>query len=67
MYKSLEQEREETYTKAGVVGLNRHHRHCKGAKNLVPASPHTASGETLFHALRVDAERASSVGICLAK
>ena len=39
----------------------------QGCGNLVPASPHTALGETSFCAPRVDAERASSVGICLAK
>jgi len=33
--------------------------------NLVPTSPHTASGETSVRALRGDVERASSVGIFL--
>jgi len=36
-------------------------------ENLVPASPHTASGEISVCALWVDAERVSSVGIYLAK
>jgi len=34
---------------------------------MVPASPHTASGETSVSALRIDAKRANSVGICLAQ
>jgi len=34
-----------------------------GCKNLVLASPHTASYENLVRASQVDAERASSVGI----
>jgi len=34
-----------------------------GCRNLVPASPHTALGETSFCALWIDAERDSSVGI----
>ena len=37
----------------------------QGYENLVLASPHNASGETLVHAPRADAKRASSVGICL--
>ena len=38
----------------------------QGCGNLVPTSPYTASGETLVRAPRAIAERASSVGICLA-
>ena len=37
-----------------------------GCIKLVPASPHTSLGETSVRALRIDAERASSVGIFLA-
>jgi len=40
---------------------------CQGCGNLVPASPHTASGETSVHALWADAKRVSSVEICLVK
>ena len=36
-----------------------------GCGNLVPKSPHTSLGETLVYVPRDDAERASSVGICL--
>ena len=36
-----------------------------GCRILVPASPHTASGETSIRALWIDAERVSSVGIFL--
>ena len=39
----------------------------QGCENLVPTPPHIASGETSVCAPRADAERASSVGICLAK
>ena len=35
--------------------------------NLVPTSPHTDLGETLVHAMLIDAKRAISVGICLVK
>ena len=38
----------------------------QGCGNLVPSSTHTASSETLVPAPWADAERASSVGICLA-
>ena len=37
-----------------------------GCGSLVPTSLHTASGEALIHAPWADAERANSVGICLA-
>jgi len=37
-----------------------------GCGNFVLASPHTALSETSVRALQDDAERASSVGICLA-
>ena len=36
-------------------------------ENLVLVSPHTASGETSVHTPWADVERASNVGICLAK
>jgi len=36
-----------------------------GCRNLVLASSHTALGETSICAPWIDAERASSVGICL--
>jgi len=39
----------------------------EGCENLVPASPHTASGETSVHALQNLAKRASSIGISLDK
>ena len=39
----------------------------QGYGELVPTSPHIASGETSVRALQADVERASSVGICLAK
>ena len=35
-----------------------------GCRNLVFASPHTASGETVAYTTRVVAEGVSSVGIC---
>jgi len=38
----------------------------QGCGNLLPSPPRTASGETSVCTLRADAERASSVGICLA-
>ena len=65
----------------GTEGWNRGLRNlCKGkysenkmtsqpsqwCRNLVPASPHTASSETSVSALRANAERANSVGICFA-
>lgn len=39
----------------------------QGAKTWFQHPPHTASSETSVCALRADAERASIVGICLAK
>jgi len=41
-------------------------RPTQGAKTWFQHPPHTASGETSVHTPQVDAERASSVGICLA-
>jgi len=38
-----------------------------GCEKLVPTPPHTDSVETSVRALWIDAERASSVGICLAQ
>jgi len=38
----------------------------QGFGNLVPTSPGIASSETSVHATEVDAEKANSVGICLA-
>ena len=39
----------------------------QGSGNLIPASPHTALGETSVRAPWADVKRANSVGICLAK
>ena len=39
----------------------------QGYGNLVPTSFHIASAETSVHATWVDAQTASSVGICLVK
>ena len=50
----------------GMLGHITDIRTISGCKNLVPAPPHTALGETSVRALQADAERASSVGICLA-
>jgi len=50
--------------KAGIEEIKQHHNHLK-VWNLGSNIPHTALGETSICTPQVDAERASSVGICL--
>ena len=54
-----------TCAKVGIGEIKQYHNLLRVQK-IGSNIPHTASGETSVRALRADAERANSVGICLA-